>query len=80
MSAFGATLRARFTGWQAWLLSSDRELPRQLGMKERRRTPLYNGAIECRLFGFEIFGRPGRLSGADAAPPAPATPGRSSPR
>ena len=27
-------------------------------MKERRRTPLYNGAIECRLFGFEIFGRP----------------------
>jgi len=80
MRAFGAALRARFTGWQAWLLSSDRELPRQLGMKERRRTPLYNGAIECRLFAFEIFGRPGRLSGDDAAPPAPATPGRSSPR
>ena len=67
MRAFGATLREAFTGWQAWMLSSDRALPRQLGMKERRRTPLYNGAIECRLFGFEIFGRPEPADAAEAA-------------
>ncbi len=79
MRAFGAALRDRFAGWQAWLLSSDRALPRQLGMKERRRTPLYNGAIECRLFGFEIFARDtapaGRLNEGDASPPAPSRPG-----
>mgnify|MGYP000993260957 FL=1 len=39
------------------MLSSDPALPAQLGMKARRRTPLYNGAIECRLFGFEVFSR-----------------------
>jgi len=75
MRAFGTCLRTAFSGWQAWLLTSDRELPRQLGMKERRRTPLYNGAIECRFFGFEVFGRRDPVNVAGAAPPAPATPG-----
>lgn len=80
MRAFGATLRTAFAGWQAWLLSSDRELPRQLGMKERRRTPLHNGAIECRLFCFEIFGRPAPVSAHAAEMPAPPTPGKPSRR
>jgi hypothetical protein len=26
-------------------------------MRERRKTPLFNGALECRLWGFEIFAR-----------------------
>lgn len=55
MRAFGDALKSGFAGWRAWVLSSDAQLPHQLGMKERRRTPLFNGAIECRLFGFEIF-------------------------
>ena len=58
--AIGAALRQRFGGWSAWVLSSDMELPRRLGIRERRRTPLYNGALECRLFGFEIF-EPGAI-------------------
>jgi putative N6-adenine-specific DNA methylase len=52
--AFGATLRNHFGGWRALLLSSDRRLPGQLGLRERRKTPLYNGQIECRLFEFEM--------------------------
>ena len=52
--AFGATLRDHFGGWRALLLSSDRRLPGQLGLRERRKTPLYNGQIECRLFEFEM--------------------------
>jgi len=57
MQAIGATLRRDFGGWRACLLSPDSELPRQLGMQPARRTPLFNGAIECRLFCFEIFDR-----------------------
>jgi len=57
--AIGATLRERFGGWMVWMLSSDLELPRRLGISARRRTPLFNGALECRLFGFEIFGSDG---------------------
>lgn len=51
----GRALKEHFGGWQVWILTSDLELPRRLGMKARRRTPLYNGPIECRLFGFEVF-------------------------
>ena len=54
-ASFGATLREGFAGWRACVLTSDRALPRQLGMKERRKYPLFNGAIECRLFVFDIF-------------------------
>ncbi|MEK9719888.1 MAG: hypothetical protein VW257_02335, partial [Quisquiliibacterium sp.] len=56
----GQTLREGFGGWQAWLLTSDQQLPRRLGMRERRRAPLFNGPIECRLFGFEVFA-PGEI-------------------
>lgn len=52
--AFGATLRDHFSGWRALLLSSERRLPGQLGLRERRKTPLFNGQIECRLFEFEM--------------------------
>jgi putative N6-adenine-specific DNA methylase len=58
MQAVGDSLRHAWGGWKIWMLTADPELPRQLRMKERRRTPLYNGAIECRLFCFEVFSRP----------------------
>ena len=54
MRAFGANLRARFGGWRLWILAADPATPAALGMSASRRVPLFNGAIECRLFGFEI--------------------------
>ena len=53
----GRHLKEVFPGWKVWLLGSDPLLPRRLVLKERRKTPLFNGAIECRLFGFELFAR-----------------------
>ena len=52
--AIGATLRHHFGGWHVYLLTSDRGLPGQLGLRESRKTPLFNGAIECRLFEFTM--------------------------
>ncbi len=54
MRDFGDRLKAAFPGWTAWLLSADRDLPRQMRLHETRKTVLYNGALECRLFRFEI--------------------------
>lgn len=54
-AAFGTVLKQRFSGWNACLFTSDLDLPRRLRLKETRRTPLYNGAIECRLFRFEMY-------------------------
>ena len=52
--ALGDALKARFAGWQAWLFTGDLRLAKLIRLKVARRIPLYNGAIECRLFGIPI--------------------------
>jgi putative N6-adenine-specific DNA methylase len=52
--AFGTTLKQRFAGWKVFLFSADLGLPRLLRLKEARKTPFFNGAIECRLFRFDM--------------------------
>ena len=57
----GDALKQRYAGWTACLFSGDPRLPKLIGLKPSRRTPLWNGAIECRLYRFEIVaGRPQR--------------------
>ncbi len=51
---WSACLKQEFAGWQVHIISSDLELPGKLRLKPRRRTPLYNGALDCRLFSFEM--------------------------
>ena len=50
----GDALKARFAGWSAFLFSGDADLPKKFGLKAERRTPLWNGAIECRLYAYRI--------------------------
>ena len=50
----GDALKQRYAGWTAYILSSDMQLPRLIGLKASRRTPLYNGALECRLFEYRL--------------------------
>lgn len=54
LAQFGRHLKEQFGGWQVHVLTADMGLPGQLRMKESKRTPLFNGAIECRLFRFDI--------------------------
>ena len=57
----GDALKRHFAGWTACLLSGDIRLPKLIGLKPSRRTPLFNGALECRLYRFEmVSGRPRR--------------------
>ncbi|MGH8622041.1 MAG: THUMP domain-containing class I SAM-dependent RNA methyltransferase [Burkholderiales bacterium] len=50
----GDALKQRYTGWTACILTADLRLPKLIGLKASRRTPLYNGALECRLFEFRL--------------------------
>jgi putative N6-adenine-specific DNA methylase len=53
-SAFSATLKQRFAGWSVFLFTADLGVPKLLRLKESRKTPFYNGALECRLFRFDM--------------------------
>ena len=48
----GSALKRNFSGWACHLLTSDLRLPKLMRLAPSRKTPLYNGAIECRLFRF----------------------------
>ena len=51
----GDALKQRFAGWRAYLFSGDRELPKRIRLSASRRTPLYNGALECRLLEYKLI-------------------------
>lgn len=65
-SAFATTLKQHFAGWQAWVFTGDLSIPKRLRLKESRRTPLYNGNIECRLFRFDMVRGGNRKEGGEA--------------
>jgi putative N6-adenine-specific DNA methylase len=48
------TLKQRFAGWTVYLFTADLGLPKLLRLKEARKTPFFNGALECRLFRFDM--------------------------
>jgi putative N6-adenine-specific DNA methylase len=51
---WSANLKREFADWQVSIITSDLDLPKHLRLKANRRTPVFNGALDCRLFSFEL--------------------------
>jgi putative N6-adenine-specific DNA methylase len=62
----GDALKRRFAGWTAFLMSGDTRLPKLIGLKASRRTPLFNGALECRLYEYRVVAGSMRTPRPDA--------------
>ncbi|TCT08557.1 THUMP domain-containing class I SAM-dependent RNA methyltransferase [Paralcaligenes ureilyticus] len=52
--AWSENLKRNYSGWEISIISSDLDLPQLLRLKPKRRYPLYNGALDCRMFSFEM--------------------------
>ena len=50
----GDVLKKKFAGWRAYVFSADSSLPKQIRLAASKRTPLYNGALECRLYEYKL--------------------------
>ncbi len=59
---FGDALKQKFAGWSCYILSADMNLPKLIKLQVSKRTPLFNGALECRLFEYKIVA--GSMRGA----------------
>jgi putative N6-adenine-specific DNA methylase len=59
----GDALKQRFAGWRAYIFTSDLRLPKLIGLSPSKRTPLFNGALECRLYEFRMVAGPMRKQG-----------------
>jgi len=46
----GEALKRKFAGWNTYFLTSDMRLPKLMRLSPSKRTPLFNGPLECRLF------------------------------
>lgn len=50
----GDWLKQRFAGWRAYVLTGDARVPKLIRLTPSKRIPLFNGALECRLYEFVI--------------------------
>lgn len=46
----GEALKKKFAGWNAYFLTNDMRLPKLMRLSPTKRTPLFNGPLECRVF------------------------------
>lgn len=50
----GYTLKNRFSGWDCYILSGNKELVQDLKLKANQKFFVYNGSIECRFLKYHI--------------------------
>lgn len=51
---WGDVLKQRYSGWRAYFFTGDLDLAKHIGLKASKRTVLFNGALECRLFEYQM--------------------------
>lgn len=51
----GDTLKNKFKGYTAWIVSSDLEALKAIGLKPSSRQTIYNGKLECKLLSFKLY-------------------------
>jgi putative N6-adenine-specific DNA methylase len=51
----GTTLKHHFQGNNAWLITSNKESLKKIGLKPKEKLTLFNGALECILLKYEMY-------------------------
>ncbi len=51
----GDTLKQHFDGWDAWIITSNKEALKHLGLRTSKRIKLYNGPLETRLVHYPLY-------------------------
>jgi putative N6-adenine-specific DNA methylase len=51
----GDVLKKKYAGYTAWLLGSDQEALKFIGLRPSRRIRVMNGPLECRLVKFDLY-------------------------
>jgi putative N6-adenine-specific DNA methylase len=62
----GDLLKQKFAGWRAYFFTGDTNLPKGVRLSTSRKTPLFNGKIECRLYEYKVIAGSNRRSASSA--------------
>ncbi len=53
--SIGDTLKQSFSGFDAWIISSNLDALKQIGLRTSKKIILYNAALECRFQKYELY-------------------------
>jgi len=53
--AFGDNLKAQYDGWNAWMISSNMDALKKVGLRPSRKIKVFNGSLECRFMKYEMY-------------------------
>lgn len=53
--SIGNTLKQEFSGYQAWIISSDQRALSFIGLRPTAKLPVFNGPLECRFEHFDLY-------------------------
>jgi putative N6-adenine-specific DNA methylase len=51
----GDTFKQKFAGYNCWILSSNMEAFKHVGLRPTRKITLFNGQLECKFQKYEIY-------------------------
>ncbi|MEN0045525.1 MAG: THUMP domain-containing protein [Bacteroidota bacterium] len=51
----GDQLKQKFTGFDAWIISSNRQALKSIGLRTSKKIVLFNGPLECRFQHYELY-------------------------
>jgi len=51
----GDTLKQKYAGWSAWILSGNKEAIKSVGLRTGKRLTLFNGPIECKYHRYDLY-------------------------
>lgn len=51
----GSTLKHEYSGWSAWVITSELDSFKNIGLKASQKIPMMNGKLECQFREYELF-------------------------
>lgn len=51
----GDQLKQTFTGYEAWIISSNKDAIKRIGLRPSKKLTLFNGKLECKYHKFEMY-------------------------
>lgn len=52
---FGDALKKKYPNYKAWVVSADVAALKNIGLRPFRKIKVFNGPLECRFFGFDLY-------------------------
>jgi putative N6-adenine-specific DNA methylase len=51
----GRTLKHKYSGYEAWMITSNPEGLKEVGLRPSKKIPIFNGPLECRFVKYELY-------------------------